>query len=85
MFKNWTNSSKRYMLVTVLGVVENDLNKTSGVVTNHLHFHVSSDSINDLRKLWNHNFIQQRFETPNQHFIADMREKKIVEFLSVCM
>ena len=86
MWDNWTKSDKRYMLVCYPMIIENDVdNNPSGRVTAHLECHVSSDNIEDLRLLWKSKFIQQRYDTTRQHFIADMKERKIVEFTSVCM
>ncbi len=84
MFEKWTSSEARYKLITFLKIVENDINILGGKITGHFDFEVSG-SIEDLRKLWKSDFIQKRYDTPRQHFIADMQEEKIVEFLSVCM
>ena len=85
MFRDWTSSKGRYKLITYLSIILDDINILSGKVTGYFDFNVSSNSIEDLKKLWKSDFIQGRYETTRQHFIADMQEKKIVEFLSVCM
>lgn len=86
MWQKWTNSDKRYMLVCFLGIVKDDIdNSLSGEITGYLDFYVGSDNLKDLRLLWNSKFIQQRYESRKQHFIADMKEKKIIEFCSICM
>jgi hypothetical protein len=84
-WSDWTTSPKRYMLVSQLGIVENDVDGNPlGLVTGYLDLHVSSDSAEDLKRLWVSRFIQQRYETSRQHFIVDTKERKVVEFLSVC-
>ena len=86
MWDNWTRSDKRYMLICHLIIVANDIdNNPSGRVTSHLDFCVNSDDIESLRLLWNSKFIQERYDTTMQHFIADMQEKKVIEFCSVGM
>lgn len=86
MWDDWTRSDKRYMLVCYLMIIENDIdNDPSGKVTAHLDCHVSSNNLEDLRLLWKSKFVCQRYDTTRQHFIADMKERKIVEFVSVCM
>jgi len=86
MWDNWTKSDKRYMLVCYTTIIKDDIdNNPSGKVTAHLDCHVSSDNLQDLRLLWKSKFIQQRYDTTKQHFIADIKERKIVEFVSVCM
>ena len=86
MWDNWTISDKRYMLVCYPMIIENDIdNNPSGKVTAHLDCHVSSDNLEDLRLLWKSKFIQQRYDTTKQHFIADIKERKVIEFVSVCM
>ena len=85
MWDRWTKSDKRYMLVCSLAILENTIDKVVGCVTGHLDCHISSDNADDLRLLWGSKFIQQRYNSTHQHFIADIQEKKIVEFVSVCM
>lgn len=85
MWDNWTKSDKRYMLVCYPSIVNNNITALSGTVTGHLDFHVSSNSVEDLKLLWYSDFIQQKFDTTRQHFIADMKSRKIIEFMSVCM
>ena len=86
MWNSWTQSCKRYMLVCYPVIIENDIDSNpSGKVTARLDCHISSDNLEDLRLFWKSKFIQQRYDTSKQHFIADMKEKKIVEFTSVCM
>ena len=85
MWEKWTNSDKRYMLVTDISLIENDFNKTSGTVTAHFDAHISSNSIESLRGAWQNFFSKRPYDTTKQHFIADIKERKIVEFVSVCM
>jgi len=86
MWDNWIKSDKKYMLVCYPMIIENDIdNNPSGRVTAHLDCHISSDNLDDLRLFWKSKFIQQRYDTTKQHFIADVKEKKIIEFTSVCM
>ena len=85
MWDRWTKSNKRYMLVCYPTIMESAIDDTSGKITGHLEFHVSSDDLESLKLLWKSKFIQQRYDTTRQHFIADMIEKRIVEFVSVCM
>ena len=85
MWERWTNSDKRYMLVSSIQIIENDINKTCGRTSGYIDCHISSNNIEDLRLLWKSEFIKQRYDTTKQHFIADIKDKKIVEFLSVCM
>ena len=85
-WKMWTNSDKRYMLVSSLMIVQNNIDDCpSGKVTGYLDFHISSNNIEDLRLLWKSKFVQQRFSTTTQHFIVDTKEIEFVEFLSVCI
>lgn len=86
MWKRWTNSDKRYMLVTKIPLIENDFhfNKSSGAITDYFDMHISSNSIENLRNIWQ-NFFFNRYDTTSQHFIADIKNKKIIEFVSVCM
>ena len=82
---DWTASDKRYMLVTHLLIVEGDVDgDTFGRVTGYLDFHVSSTNVEDLRRLWESSFIRTRYSTTHQHFIVDMKDRKVVEFLSIC-
>lgn len=86
MWDNWTKPEGRYVLVCHLMVMENDIdNNLSGRVTSHFNCNISADNIEDLKLLWKSKFIQARYDSTRQHFIADMKEKKIVEFMSVCM
>jgi len=85
-WKMFTNSDKRYMLVSNIKIVQNNIDGSmSGIVTGCLDFHISSNDIEDLRLLWKSKFVQQRYSTTAQHFIVDTKEIKVVEFLSVCM
>lgn len=85
MWQKWTNSDKRYMLVTDISIIENDFNKSSGTVTDHFDAHISSDSILSLKNIWLNFFSKRPYDNAKQHFIADMKEKRIIEFCSVCM
>lgn len=86
MWNAWTNSDKRYMLICYPMIIENNVdNNGNGKITAHLDCHVSSNNLEDLRLFWNSKFIQQRYDTTKQHFIADIKEKKIFEFVSICM
>jgi thermostable 8-oxoguanine DNA glycosylase len=85
MWDRWTKSDKRYMLVYHLLIVDNDVEKGSGPVTAHLDCHIGSNNLEDLRLMWNSKFVQQRYDSTRQHFIVDTKDKKVVEFLSVCM
>lgn len=92
MFDNWTASNgkfdkyNRYRLVTYFMIVENDVdNHPSGTVTGHLKCFMDAASIEELEQLWNSKFWKSRYNTTHQHFIADMIDRKIVKFLSVCM
>ena len=86
MWDEWTKSDKRYMPVCYLSITKNSVDiNPSGSVTGHLDCHISSDKLEDLRLFWKSMFIQQRYTGTRQHFIADIKEKKIVEYLSVCM
>lgn len=86
MWNNWTKIDKRYVLIFHLMVVENDIdNNLSGRVTAHLDCHASSDNLEDLKLLWKSRFVQERYASTRQHFIIDTKEKKVIEFVSVCM
>lgn len=78
----WTVSEKRYMLVTKRCVIEGDLERRTGTVTNRLDFHVSSDSVEDLCALWR--ALPWNLDTTYQHFIVDVKEHKVVSLLSIC-
>ena len=85
MWNNWVNYDKKYKLISTITIVENDLNQGTGKVTGRIHFGASSDSIDDLKRFWAHSFMQSGYDSTVQHFIVDTEEKKVVEFLSVCM
>lgn len=83
MFDRWTKSDARYMLVSYIMIVENSF-VGSGLVTGHCDMHISSDSIENLKIVWRE-FLYKIYDNTHQHFIVDMKERKVVEFLSVCM
>lgn len=85
MWNNWTNSDKRYMLITNINYVGNDFNNKYGTVTHYYDAHISSNSIETLLDIWDNFFSKRPYDTTRQHFIADMKEKKVVKFVSVCM
>ncbi len=81
----WTTSTKRYVLVTHLLIVENDVDgNLCGTVTGYLDTFVYSDKVEDLKRVWASQFISQRYSTTHQHFIADTQQRKVVELLSIC-
>jgi hypothetical protein len=86
MWDSWINYNKKYLLVSCLTIVEDDVdNHPSGRVTGRLDLYVNSDILEDLKLLWRSKFVQGRLDDTRCHFIADIKEKKVVEFLSVCM
>ena len=78
MWDEWTKSDKRYMLICYLLA---DISLTTG----YLDCHISSDSVEDLKSIWESELFQRKYSSSRQNFIADIKERKIVEFLSVCM
>lgn len=84
MFDRWTKSSQRYMLISHIMIVENSLSSDSGLVTGHCDAHISSDSIEDLKIIWRE-LLFKIYDNTHQHFIVDVKERKVIEFLSVCM
>lgn len=91
LFGKWTGDRdvdefNRCRLVSHLLIVENDVdNHPSGTVTGHLKCFVDASSVEQLSQLWHSKFWRKRYNNTCQHFIADMKERKIVKFLSVCM
>lgn len=84
-FEYLSCGEKRYALVCVFHICENDVNKLGGIVSSYINSHFYSDKIEDLEQIFNSDFIQQRFATTAQHYIVDINKKKVVKFLSVCM
>ena len=85
MWDLWTKSDKKYMLICYPRLFPDSFLVSECKVTSSFDFHISSDTVEDLRLLWKSKFIQERYDTTRQHFIVDIHEKKVVEFLSVCM
>ncbi len=87
MWQRWTTSNKRYMLVTYIGLPANAPAPEGpiAVVYNYFDTHISSDSIETLQNAWNYFSSKLYYDSTRQHFIADIKERKIVEFVSVCM
>jgi len=59
MWATFTNSTKRYMLISKILISEKDINKPCGTVTDYLDYRISSDNLESLRSLWKTEFIQQ--------------------------
>lgn len=86
MWDRWTNSDKRYFLVSKFYITEDNFDENlSGRVTNHFDAKIGADSPESLEKLFKSKYFQSRFDSTTQHFIFDNQEKKIINFLSVCM
>ena len=85
-WKKWTEPHKKYMLICCLFASGDNVNDVpDGRITRYFHCYVASDDICSLRLFWESRFVQERYSTPHFHFIVDMEEKKVVEFLSVCV
>ena len=84
-FNNWAVSDKRYKLISNLLIFKGDIENTSGRVTEHVDFSICSDSPAILEAIWGNSFFQRRYDSTTCHFIADLKEQKIVKFLSVCL
>ena len=76
-------SEKRYILVSAIHIVEDDFDKKSGRVTGYLDYKVYSNSVSDLKQVWEKS-LHDRYSTTCQHFIFDMRDNKVIEVLSMC-
>lgn len=85
MFECWTNSDKQYMIVSDISLIEDDFDKREGKITEHFDVHISSNSVKALRSFWINLLSKRPYDSTKQHFIADIKNRKIVEFLSVCM
>lgn len=83
MWEMWTKSDKRYMLVTNISCRDNDFEKDCGKVTATFDANISSNSLDDLQNIWE-NVFSKRYCTTTQNFIVDMKEKKVIVFLSCC-
>jgi hypothetical protein len=89
MFDNWTLVSADYALISTLMEFEDivdptDYNNAKKIVGRY-HCTIGSNSIKSLKRLWQSDFFKHSYDTTVQHFIVDMKNKKVVEFLSVCM
>ncbi len=80
----WTISKRRYLLVSLHCVVEGDVTKRTGAVTDRMEFHVTSDNVECLRQLWKTSWFQQGFDTTVTHFIVDTQDRKVIDLLSIC-
>lgn len=85
MWDIFTKFHERYVLVTNMCLLENDFSKSTGTVTASFNIHVGSDSIENLINVWSNFFSKRPYNTTKQHFIVDTKDKKVVEFVSVCM
>ena len=74
MFQRWVGSDKTYVLVS-----QRCLKKT------YVEARVYSNSVEDLKFLWEDQLAKEYYDSTTQHFIADVKDQKIIEFLSVCM
>lgn len=84
-WSQWTQSDKRYLLASQICIVENDVDgNPSGRVTAHLDVRIYSHTVEDLYRIWQSSFMQNRFETTITHFIADTQERKVIDLLSIC-
>jgi hypothetical protein len=85
MWDLWTKSDKRYMLICYPVIIGGHPILRHGKITGYLDCHISSDKLEDLQLFWEHYCIQQKYDTTRQHFIVDIHNRKVVEFMSVCM
>lgn len=93
MFNRWTSyvagrdyDFYRYRLVSVLRKFGDDAkDRCGGAVTGSFRCFIDAKSVESLKQLWESKFFKIGFDSTCQHFIVDMAERKIVEFLSVCM
>ena len=74
---NWTKSNKKYLLVTQIRVFETDSSE-------NFEFYIASDNLEQLQKLWKHPFITKQYDCTTQHFIVDLKQRKVMDFLSIC-
>lgn len=85
MFNNWIGSNYRYVLVSKVMIIGDNLDGEIGPVNGRFDYRVYSDSVEHLKMLWNTIYIKRHYDSTVQHFIADAEENKVIEFLSVCM
>lgn len=69
-FDFWISLGERYVLIS------RSLGKS---------FRVGSDSVEELKAFWASYLSLEKYDGSSQHFIVDTQDRKIVEFLSVCM
>lgn len=78
MFNRWVSPDGDYVLVTEI--------RGEGEPTRpHYYCVIGSKTWEELEQLFKTSFFQLAYETTTQHFIADIKNKKIIKFLSVCM
>ena len=70
IFDFWISLDERYVLIS------RSLGKS---------FRVGSDSVEKLKEFWASYLSPEKYDNSTQHFIVDTQDRKIVEFLSVCM
>lgn len=78
----WSTSKRRYLLISLRCVCDDDVTKASGTVTERMEFHVYSDSLDHLCQLWK--TLQSVLDTTAAHYILDTHERKVVALLSIC-
>lgn len=89
-FDKWVNHtideySARYVLICNIMTVKNDWNKKlSGEVTHHIRLSASSHTIGELCDFYHSDFIKSKLNSTYQHFIVDIKERKVVKILSIC-
>lgn len=81
-YKNHFN--KKYTLICVLDIVDNDINKNTGRVTDYLYFSVNSDKIEGLTQFWDNIIKCRPYDTTSQHFIINNESGKVESMLSYC-
>lgn len=78
MFDRWVSVDEDFVLVT-------HLRGEGRTFKDHYYCVIGAKSQEELETLFNTSFFQSRYDSTTQHFIADIKNKKIVKFLSVCM
>jgi hypothetical protein len=79
-----SSEKRRYTLRTVICVIDNDYEKTTGTVTDHACLELRSNDLQFLRDFWHKNHTARNFETTTWHYIYDNQEDQLVETLSIC-
>lgn len=77
---------KKYRLVSSFSLNNCERSKIGvGFFDDGTKLFVDSNSVKGLESLWKTEFFQKRTHTAQQHFIADMKKRKVVKLLSICI